>query len=86
MVFDTVSLCARYGSSAQSPISSLCQTSSDATLAGFAVKYTKQDPVPIFTVNFVAIVPTVFVLTLAVGEISIRVGQNLGELLNITFR
>lgn len=42
-------------------------------------------PVPIFIVNFVAIIPLAALLSYATEEIAIRVGETFGGLLNATF-
>ena len=53
--------------------------------AGFAVNYTHQNPVVIFCINFVAIIPSSALLGFATEEASNRVGDKLGALLNMTF-
>jgi Ca2+:H+ antiporter len=53
---------------------------------GFALYYSKKvGPVPIFIVNFVAIIPLAAVLSYATEELAIRVGETFGGLLNATF-
>ncbi|KAF1948373.1 Calcium/proton exchanger [Byssothecium circinans] len=53
---------------------------------GFALYYSKKvGPVPIFIVNFVAIIPLAATLSFATEELAIRVGETLGGLLNATF-
>ena len=52
---------------------------------GFAVFYAHVGPVPIFIVNFVAIIPLAAMLSTATEELAIRVGETLGGLLNATF-
>lgn len=53
---------------------------------GFAVFYSKKvGPVPIFIINFVAIIPLAAMLSYATEELAIRVGETLGGLLNATF-
>jgi Ca2+:H+ antiporter len=52
---------------------------------GFAVFYAKIGPVPIFIINFVAIIPLAAMLSSATEELAIRVGETLGGLLNATF-
>ena len=54
--------------------------------AGFVVNYTQQGAVINFAVNFIAILPTLLLLSYATSELDIRVGKNLGELINVTFR
>lgn len=43
------------------------------------------DPTTVFILNFFAIVPLASVLSFATEEISLRVGQTMGGLLNATF-
>jgi Ca2+:H+ antiporter len=52
---------------------------------GFAVYYAKLKPVPVFIINFVAIIPLAAMLSNATEELAIRVGETLGGLLNATF-
>ncbi|KAF2645639.1 vacuolar calcium ion transporter-like protein /H(+) exchanger [Massarina eburnea CBS 473.64] len=53
---------------------------------GFALYYSKKaGPVPIFIVNFIAIIPLAAMLSYATEELAIRVGETLGGLLNATF-
>ncbi|KAF2682080.1 calcium/proton exchanger [Lentithecium fluviatile CBS 122367] len=53
---------------------------------GFALYYSKKvGAVPIFIVNFVAIIPLAAMLSYATEELAIRVGETLGGLLNATF-
>lgn len=53
---------------------------------GFAVYYSKKvGPVPVFIINFVAIIPLAAMLSYATEELAIRVGETLGGLLNATF-
>jgi Ca2+:H+ antiporter len=53
---------------------------------GFAMYYSKKvGPVPIFIVNFIAIIPLAAMLSYATEELAIRVGETLGGLLNATF-
>jgi Ca2+:H+ antiporter len=53
---------------------------------GFAVFYSKKvGPVPVFIINFVAIIPLAAMLSYATEELAIRVGETLGGLLNATF-
>lgn len=53
---------------------------------GFAVYYShKVGPVPVFIINFVAIIPLAGMLSNATEELAIRVGETLGGLLNATF-
>lgn len=53
---------------------------------GFAVYYShKVGPVPVFIINFVAIIPLAAMLSYATEELAIRVGETLGGLLNATF-
>jgi Ca2+:H+ antiporter len=52
---------------------------------GFAVYYAKLAPVPVFIINFIAIIPLAAMLSSATEELAIRVGETLGGLLNATF-
>lgn len=52
---------------------------------GFALYYTHANVVAVFCVNFIAIIPSAAMLSNAVGELSIRLGDNMGALLNMTF-
>ncbi|ENI10611.1 hypothetical protein COCC4DRAFT_67583 [Bipolaris maydis ATCC 48331] len=52
---------------------------------GFAVYYAKLKPVPVFIINFIAIIPLAAMLSNATEELAIRVGETLGGLLNATF-
>lgn len=52
---------------------------------GFAVYYARLKPVPVFIINFVAIIPLAAMLSSATEELAIRVGETLGGLLNATF-
>ncbi|KAF2273009.1 calcium/proton exchanger [Westerdykella ornata] len=53
---------------------------------GFAMYYShKVGPVPIFVINFVAIIPLAALLSYATEELAIRVGETFGGLLNATF-
>ena len=54
--------------------------------AGFAVQYTYRSPVTVFCVNFVAMLPLIMVISLAVDEIGLRLGETLGGLVSTTFR
>ena len=52
---------------------------------GIALKYAHVDPVAVFVVNFIAIVPLAGLLSYATEEIAITVGETLGGLLNASF-
>ena len=52
---------------------------------GFAAYYARLAPVPVFIINFVAIIPLAAMLSSATEELAIRVGETLGGLLNATF-
>lgn len=54
--------------------------------AGFVVNYTRQSPTIVFAINLVAILPSAALLSLAVEELGLRVGEIVGGLLNATFR
>ena len=53
--------------------------------AGFALQYAHIHVVAVFCINFVAIVPSAAMLGIAVYQLSLRVGDNLAALLNMTF-
>lgn len=52
---------------------------------GFAMYYAKVKPVPVFIINFVAIIPLAAMLSYATEELALRVGETFGGLLNATF-
>jgi Ca2+:H+ antiporter len=52
---------------------------------GIAVKYAHVNPVAVFVVNFIAIIPLAALLSYATEEIALRVGETLGGLLNASF-
>ena len=52
---------------------------------GIALRYAHINPVAIFIVNFIAIIPLAAMLSYATEEIALRVGETLGGLLNATF-
>jgi Ca2+:H+ antiporter len=52
---------------------------------GFAVYYAHLKAVPVFIINFIAIIPLAAMLSNATEELAIRVGETLGGLLNATF-
>ena len=54
--------------------------------AGFAVNYCRVNPIVVFCINFVAIIPSAMDIALAVDEISLRVGEILEGIISITFR
>jgi Ca2+:H+ antiporter len=56
-----------------------------AAPVGIGLHFTGVDPLIIFIVNFVAIVPLAGILSFATEEIAIRVGEVLGGLLNASF-
>lgn len=56
-----------------------------AAPVGIAVNYAKINPVIIFVVNFIAIIPLAALLSYATEEIAIRTGETLGGLLNASF-
>ncbi|KAH7405696.1 hypothetical protein DE146DRAFT_420800 [Phaeosphaeria sp. MPI-PUGE-AT-0046c] len=53
--------------------------------AGFVVNYHSSSATIIFCVNFVAIFPSATILSAALNDLNIRLGQRLGALLNQTF-
>lgn len=54
--------------------------------ADFAVNYCHVDPIAVFCVNFVAIVPSAMALSIAVDDLSLRIGNVLEGILSMTFR
>jgi hypothetical protein len=56
-----------------------------AAPVGIALHFTTVQPVAIFVVNFIAIIPLAALLSYATEEIAIRTGETLGGLLNATF-
>ncbi|KAL4927005.1 calcium/proton exchanger [Aspergillus undulatus] len=57
-----------------------------AAPAGIAINYVDGvDPVAIFVVNFIAIIPLAAMLSFATEEIALRTGETIGGLLNATF-
>jgi len=56
-----------------------------AVPVGIAVNYAKINPVVVFVVNFIAIVPLAAMLSYATEEIALRTGETIGGLLNATF-
>lgn len=52
---------------------------------GIVAGATHWDPVTVFVLNFFAIVPLAAVLSFATEEISMKLGQTMGGLLNATF-
>jgi Ca2+:H+ antiporter len=53
--------------------------------AGILVNYLPVSAVVVFVVNFIAIIPLAAMLSYATEELSLRVGETLGGLLNATF-
>ncbi|EXJ74788.1 Ca2+:H+ antiporter [Cladophialophora psammophila CBS 110553] len=56
-----------------------------ASPVGIAVYYAKVDPVAVFVINFIAIIPLAAMLSYATEEIALRTGEVLGGLLNASF-
>lgn len=56
-----------------------------AAPVGIGLHFTNVDPLVVFIVNFIAIVPLAGILSFATEEIAIRVGEVLGGLLNASF-
>lgn len=52
---------------------------------GIAVNYAHVQPVIVFVINFIAIIPLAAMLSYATEEIAYRTGETLGGLLNATF-
>ncbi|KOC15035.1 sodium/calcium transporter [Aspergillus flavus AF70] len=56
-----------------------------AAPAGIALNYVDVDPVAVFVVNFIAIIPLAAMLGYATEEIAMRTGETIGGLLNASF-
>ncbi|KAH0842763.1 Vacuolar calcium ion transporter [Fonsecaea pedrosoi] len=56
-----------------------------ASPVGIAVNYADVDPVAVFVINFIAIIPLAAMLSYATEEIALRTGEVLGGLLNASF-
>ena len=52
---------------------------------GIALHPAGVDPIIVFVVNFIAIIPLAAMLSFATEEIAIRTGETIGGLLNATF-
>lgn len=53
--------------------------------AGIALGATDADPTTVFIINFIAIVPLASLLSFATEELSAKLGQTVGGLMNATF-
>lgn len=51
---------------------------------GFALRYTHSNPIAVFCVNFIAIIPSATILSNAANQLSLRTGEYVGALLNMT--
>lgn len=56
-----------------------------AAPVGIGLNYAKVNPLAVFIVNFIAIIPLAGILSFATEEIALRVGEVLGGLLNASF-
>lgn len=56
-----------------------------AAPVGIALNYVDVDPVAVFVVNFIAIIPLAAMLSFATEEIALRTGETIGGLLNASF-
>ena len=56
-----------------------------AAPVGIALSFTSVNPIVIFIVNFLAIIPLAGMLSYATEEISLRTGETIGGLLNASF-
>lgn len=54
--------------------------------AGFALYYTRVNPIVVFTINFLAIFPSGMMLAYALEEVILRLGDTLSGLLSMTIR
>lgn len=52
---------------------------------GIVAGLAKWDPTAVFTINFLAIIPLAAVLSFATEELSLKLGETLGGLMNATF-
>ncbi|KAI4192971.1 MAG: hypothetical protein LQ346_004049 [Caloplaca aetnensis] len=52
---------------------------------GIGVHFTKLNPIGVFVINFIAIIPLAAMLSYATEELALRTGETLGGLLNATF-
>lgn len=68
------------------PLSSLISyvVCCSAVPLGFVVNYSLSDPTIVFCVNFIAIFPSATILSTALHDLNLRLGQRLGALLNQT--
>jgi hypothetical protein len=53
--------------------------------AGIVLGATNADPVTVFVINFIAIIPLASLLSFATEELSVKLGQTIGGLMNATF-
>jgi Ca2+:H+ antiporter len=53
--------------------------------AGIALGATGANPTTVFIINFIAIVPLASLLSFATEELSVKLGQTIGGLMNATF-
>ena len=56
-----------------------------AAPVGIALNFTSVDPLAVFLINFIAIIPLAGLLSFVTEEIAMRVGEVLGGLLNASF-
>ncbi|KAF2672296.1 calcium/proton exchanger [Microthyrium microscopicum] len=56
-----------------------------AAPVGIGLNFTNVDPLAVFLINFIAIVPLAAMLSMATEEVALRVGEVLGGLLNASF-
>ncbi|KAI9926704.1 hypothetical protein ASPWEDRAFT_721268 [Aspergillus wentii DTO 134E9] len=56
-----------------------------AAPAGIALNYVDVNPLAVFIVNFIAIIPLAAMLSYATEEVALRTGETIGGLLNATF-
>lgn len=56
-----------------------------ASPVGIAINFTNVNPIAVFVVNFIAIIPLAGMLSYATEEIALRTGEVLGGLLNASF-
>ncbi|KAJ6126230.1 hypothetical protein N7471_010723 [Penicillium samsonianum] len=56
-----------------------------AAPAGITLHFVKANPIAIFVVNFIAIIPLAAMLSYATEEIALRTGETIGGLLNASF-
>lgn len=52
---------------------------------GFSIYYAQRNPIAVFCVNFIALIPSIMTLDYALEEVGLHVGGSIQALLSITF-